>query len=527
MTQEASPKNNPDSLQPNLRERTLSGASWSFLKQGVGTAVQFAIGVVLARLLPPEDFGLIGLAYIVMGFGSLFVTLGLGPALVQRRNLSERHIRVAFTTSALAGLVLCLVVYAAAPWAAVLLGDGRVTPILKVLCITFILSGLQVPSQALMQRRMAFRKLFRISLVNIGIYGSATIVMALAGFGVWSLVLGIVLQRMVNLVQNYAAVRHSVVPLLARREAKDLARFGAGMSMASVFNYFALQGDYFVVGRVLGARTLGLYTRAYSLMQMPTQRFVRVLTDVLFPAASKVQDDPVRFRRAYLHALTTISFFVMPAVGLLSVLAPELIIGIYGEEWAGAIAPLQILAGFGLLRAAYNGAAAFLRAKGWVYRILACQVVYGALLFGGTWIAAQRWGLTGVAWAVSGAITVMWMLIMYYGSRASATSLRDAFRTLQPGAVLALPAVGAAAGLRYALVLADLSPLLILASCLGASMLVWLAGLLWMPQRWLNYLPHKLLTLVEGKVPASGRSVYTWAARRLKPACPQHSPMHK
>jgi PST family polysaccharide transporter len=470
--------------------------------------VQFIIGVVLARLLPPEDFGLLGLAMIVVGFGSLFVKLGLGPALIQRQKLTDRHVRVAFTVSALAGGGLCVALIAGAPAAAWILEDARVTPILQVLAVSFVMGGLQVPSQALLQKRLDFQRIFYISISKNVTYGITSIALAIAGVGVWSLVFGNLARRTVNLVLNYASVQHRIKPLLAMKELKHLARFGAGMSMASIFNYVALQGDYFVIGRVLGAHVLGLYSRAYSLMQMPTQRFVSVLSGVLFPAASRIQGNDTRFRSAYVRTLKIIAFVTLPIMVLLVIIAPELIVGVYGEKWSGAIVPLQILGAFGLFRASYNGAASFLKAKGWVYQLLGCQITYGTVLVTTTWTCAHYFGLAGAAWAVGGSIVLMWAMVMYFGAKASRLSFGDVVKTLQPGFVISMILGVLTFGVRYSLMEVIQQPLLLAGGTTLVAVCIAIGAIFALPQGWLGHVPHEALKAIEDNVPTRYATSY-------------------
>ena len=493
----------------SLRQRTVAGVGWKFASVAVSFVSQFVIGVILARLLPPEDFGLLGLAMIVVGFGNVFVNLGLGPALEQRQELKERHVRVAFTVSVLSGFALCALVYAAAPYAAQFLGDGRITTILQVLSLSFVLSGLYTVSAALLRRRLDFRRLMVVEVTSsVAGYGGLAIALAFMGFGVWSLVYAALLQRLLSVVAAYAFVRHDVRPLFSARETKELASFGAGISLAGVFNYFALQGDYFVVGRVLGPGPLGLYTRAYTLMTLPTSRFVQSLASVLFPAMSKVQQDPKRFRRAYLDSLSVMNFVTIPVLAVLVALAPELVAGVYGEKWMGAVAPLQILGCFGAFRAMYNGASSFLRAKGWVYRILLCQVVYGTCMLVGAWQGAIYFGLEGVAGAVGGAITVMWALVMYFSSRATHTRFRQVLVTMVPGGVLAAPIVAACLVCKYFFAFLGIKPLWTLLAAALLGLFVAGVALFTFPQWLFGGLPRKLLASLEGVVPPWGEGAY-------------------
>lgn len=487
----------------DLGRKAAAGLTWKFSSIAANTVVNFGIGVVLARLLPPEDFGLIGLAWIVVGFAELFVSLGLGPALIQKKELNERHIRVGFTLSLVMSLVMAAAVYLIAPWGAVLLRDSRVTPILQVLCGMFVVRGMGVTSRALLSRRLAFRPLFIISLAGAVGYGVLATVLAFTGFGVWSLVYGSLLQAAIGTGLSFGYARHSVRPLASRGEFQDLAAFGAGISLASVFNYVARKGDYFIAGRLLGPAPLGLYTRAFNLMSLPTSAFVQGLGSVLFPVMSKMQDQPARFRGAYINSMSVMAFGVIPLMAFVVILAPEIIIGIYGDNWAGAVAPLQILGLFGAFGALYNGTANFVRARGWVYHILGCQVIYGTCVLGGGWIATSLWGIKGLAWAVGLSVLIMWGLMSHLGNRASQIGWSTFLVTLRPGFVLG-GLIGLPCALtRWTLLSIGMKPLPILAICMLAGATTGIAGVLLLPQAYLNNVP---------------RSIY----RRLMEIVPEH-----
>jgi PST family polysaccharide transporter len=470
---------------------------------------QFGISVVLARLLPPEDFGLMGLAMVAVGFGNIFVKLGLGQALVQRQALTSRHVRVAFTTSVLMGGAFCALTYAAAPLIAQFFRDTHIVPILRVLSVMYVLAGLFVVSKSLLQRELSFQVLFYVECASaVLFYGGVGITMALLGFGVWSLVYAVLARRVAELILGYGFVRHPVRPLLSLKELRELASFGVGQSLARVTNYFAVKGDYFVVGRLLGPGPLGFYTRAYKLMKLPTSKFVTGLGSVLFPAASKIQHDTERFRRAYLYTFSVMSFVVLPATAALVSLAPELIVGIYGRKWMGSIVPLQILSAFGFFRATYNGAANFVRAKGWVYRVFLSQVVYGGCVLGGTWVAAAHFGLEGAAGAVGGSIFVMWSLMIYFGNRAAEASLRQLLSTVFPGTILSLPLVGACLASKWALGPLGVRPLgvVLVAGLLGLAGMS--AALWYLPQWFFGHLPRRMLRSMDGAVPAWAEAVH-------------------
>lgn len=500
----------------SLRARVIGGASWSTLTQVVVTSVQLASGVVLARVLSPDAFGLLGMALTVIALGDLLANLGLNLSLVQRRHLTERHIRSAFTAAGLVGVCLAIILLALAPILAQELGDNRASLILRFLSVVPIVSGLQAVSSALLSRRMDFRAIFQISAVSTTLAAFMTVMLAIVGAGVWSLVVGQIVQRAISLILTYERVRHSIVPLLSAREIRDLVVPSSGMTFSAFFSYVALQGDNFVVGRVLGTAALGLYGRAYSLMFVSTQQFVNLLTPVLLPAAAKIQNEPERFKKAFLKSLGVLNLVTLTPIAILILMSREIIVGVYGKQWIDAAAPLQILALGGLLRVTYNGAAAFLYAKGLVFQVLACQVVYGILVLAGTWLAARQWGLNGVAMAVAGAIATVWLLLVVAAGRAARASLAEVATALSAGAVLMTPAVLAAAGVKAVLGQTALSaPLMVLTLCGAAAAASWLVALFLVPQAWLMHLPHAVLLSQRERIPKSLYKTFAWAEARL------------
>ena len=268
----------------SLTDRTARAAQWRLVGSGVGALSQFAVSVLLARLLTPADFGVVALALVVLGLARPIGDLGIGNAIVQRRDLTDRHVRVAFTFSVLLGVTVALVVALAAPLAAMAMRDPNVTSVLRALSLQFALGGGAVVAGALLRRRLDFRRFFIESGSYLLGYGGVAVGLALLGFGVWSLVWGGLVQTLVSSVAQVAVVRHAARPLLARSELAELLHFGVGSAVSGTVNYIALNSDNFVVGRWLGAASLGLHSRAYALMNLPFTYASASCGAALFPA---------------------------------------------------------------------------------------------------------------------------------------------------------------------------------------------------------------------------------------------------
>jgi PST family polysaccharide transporter len=435
--------------------------------------------VLLARLLTPADFGLAGLAYVVLGLAQPLGDLGLGNAVVQRAELTDRHIRTAFTSSVLVGIAIAVVMAVAAPLGAAAMRDARVTQVLRLLSAGIALRGAAVVAEALLRRHLDFRRPFLIDTVSALVgYGGVAVSLALRGYGVWSLVWGGLVQTLISSTAQLAVVRHPVRPLLARRELQDLLGFGLGAAVSGCVNYVALNGDNFLIGRLMGASSLGLYGRAYGLMNLPQTYAAGVMSSVMFPAFAQVQGEPARVRSAYLLVTRLTAMIAAPAMATLAIIAPHLVRGLYGPQWTGAVIPLQILSIAGYFRALYHLGGIVAHSVGRVYGELWRQITYAAAVIGGT-LVGSRYGLPGVAAGVGMAILYMYFATGHLALNATGTSWRLYLR-IQLGA-LATAAVTCAVAFVARLLLEgwQASSLTITLVVLAAASVPWSAGVLW------------------------------------------------
>ena len=318
----------------DLAARTTHAAKWRLATSVVGAGSQFVIGVFLARLLGPADFGLMTLVFIVQGAALGFGDLGVAGAIVQRKDITNRHLRAAFTFSVVLGLALAALIAMAAPLAAAIMGEPRITPLLRWSCLGIAIQGAGGVGGALMRRDLDYKSRFLINTFSyLAGYACVTIVLANFGYGVWSLVWGGLAQSLLSTIGILASRRIDPRPLLGGPELSDLLNYGVGMSLAAWMNYLARNGDNFVVGRFLGTESLGLYNRAYALMNLPFTHFASVMSSVLFPAMSQLQDEPARLQRAYLMMTRLTAAVSAPLMGTMAIAAPHLIVSVYGPHW--------------------------------------------------------------------------------------------------------------------------------------------------------------------------------------------------
>jgi O-antigen/teichoic acid export membrane protein len=395
----------------DLVHQTISGLLWTAVGKGGNAGLTLLTLVILARLLSPREFGTVSAALVIIEFSSIFSHLGLGPAVVQRQLLEERHLRAAFAGSLVLGLAIGIAIWWAAPLAAAFFHNPDVEPVLRALAWVFPLRGMSAVADSLMLRELRFRWLANLDLAIYALgHGLVAILLALAGFGVWALVSAALIEGLVRA----AILLYMRPPPLGTwpewRALKELLHFGGGFTLARLANQLALQGDNLVVGHWLGPAALGLYGRAYNLMAAPATLVGKVLDDVLFPTMARVQDDVERLGRAYRRGVAVIALVALPVSAVLFVLAPELIHVTLGPRWHEAVTPFRILATGILFRTSYKLSDSLARSTGVVYRRARRQMVYAGLVLGGAYVG-QHWGLGGVAAGVVVALVLNFLLM--------------------------------------------------------------------------------------------------------------------
>jgi len=422
---------------------------------------QLVVTAALARLLVPEDYGLAGLATVYIGLAAILSQFGISAALIQRPELTPRYVRAGFTATVLIGVLTTALVWLTAPFAAAVLGNAALTPVIRGLSFTLMLANPGVVAEALLQRHLAWRTLMwaEVAAFVIG-YALPALALAAAGYGVWALVgsaLGL------NLVRSTALLKLQPHPKWPRigPEIRELLRYGSGFTLARVFNFGAGQGDNLVVGRVLGIVALGYYNRAFKLMLILVTYFATVTTRVLFPVMSRLQGDRERLRSTYLTGAAILGLVSAPLGALMVVLAPEIVGVVLGPKWVPTILPFQILTSGIMLRNVYlmayclDGAMGAMRNRTLRDGIYAFAVLVGSLV-------GSRFGLAGVATGVVLAIAVNYVVGAAMSLRMLGATWRDYARSQLPAFGLGFLTAAVAYLVRLGLLAAGAGQILVL-----------------------------------------------------------------
>jgi len=383
----------------DLGTRTLQAVIWLYGLRFVTRGISLARNVVLARLLTPGDFGLLGIAVLTAGFLEVFTRSGLEHSVIHRRQVSRHELNALWTFDALRGLLLSALMFLVAPAIGAALGSPESVSVIRALSVIPATWFLRHIDFIIFQKELEFRKIFYIEAAAETINIIVGISLALAYRNVWALVISMIAGRVAIVVGSYvvSATRPGLVWDWA--VVKDHFRYGREILASGISHYSYNNADDWFVGKVLGVSSLGLYRWAYTLGNLVTTELTSVLARVLFPAFSQIQDDAIRLRNGVLRVQKTLILIVAPTTAFLVFFAEPLIGVVLGEKWLPMVAAFQILALWGGLRAVRDTSEVVFRAVGRpiiIAYITAAKLLLMAVLL---W-PARQYGIAGVAGVV-------------------------------------------------------------------------------------------------------------------------------
>ena len=422
----------------NLTDKTVSSANWSIGKTMGQNIIAFFASIILARLIAPEEFGLLAIAMIFVGLGKIFSNLGINTALIQKKNLNSKNLRAALTLSLLSGLFIYSCIWFMAPLAADFFNNARAETVIRWIGLMFIINAFTTVGQGVLMRHFRYKPIFYIELISYSLgYGLTGIVLALFNYGVWSLVFGVLVQYVVMAALYLFYVKIPFTPIVKGGEYKRLFRFGSSVSLLGFFNYAAMNIDNLIIGRLLNATQLGFYSKAFGLMSLPIRNLSYAVGGVSMSTFSAIQDDKDQLKNAYYKAVNLI-FMVACPVAVVMILSSEyLILGLYGPQWEGAVAAFRILSFSIVFKVFFGLSGSLAKSTDRVFRETIRQLVFAAgigiisfLLIG--------YGIEGVAAAVSISSFLFFILMTQLSLDICGGKWTDLFAQFKGGPILGL-----------------------------------------------------------------------------------------
>lgn len=440
-----------------LGDAAVRGSGVVLATQAIRAALQFGSVVILARLLAPEDFGLVAMVTAVIGIAEIVRDAGLSSAAVQSTVLTDQERTNLFWANLGLGTACAAVAMAAQPLIVAGYGEPRLAPIILVLACVFVFSGANTQFRSDLMRRMRFRQLAMSDVIAQFLAIVVAAVLAISGAGLWAIVAQQVTTAVVALAINVANVRWLPGWPVRGVSLARFFRFGGGVLGTHGLAYVTKSVSNVAIGAALGPAPLGLYNRAYQLLMTPLQQIDAPMTSVFLPVLSRVKDDDRTFVR-YVGKIQMMACYVTATVlSVAAGLATPLVLVLFGPRWIGVVPIFAILAVGGVFRTTATLAYWIFLAKGRTGTQLRQDLVARPIMIA-IMVAGLPWGVVGVAAGHSIAFFLYWVVAFVTVGRSTGLDVRPLFRTAVRNAVLVSAPCGLAA--YAASTLLDTAPLI-------------------------------------------------------------------
>lgn len=394
----------------NFHSKTLSGIKWSVVSQVGQQLLTFIVGVILVRMLSPEEFGLIAMIMVITGFATTFSGMGLSSALIHKQNTTQEHYSSIFWVNICVGLLFTFIFMILAPYVAKFYHQPLLIPLTMFISVTFLTGSLNIVQNTLLKKSLDFRIISIVKISSVGISGAVAITMAYLGFGVWSLAVQPVVHSMITAILLWKLSKWRPEFIFKWNAVKDLLGFSFHLMGTETYNYWTRNLDNLLIGRFLGSGHLGIYNRAYAIMLFPLANISRVIAEVMFPSLSIIQKDKEKVKKIFLRMTRTVALITFPMMVGLAVIVEPFVIGVFGEQWIEMIPILRIFCFLGMIQSIGTLNGSLYLSQGRADLQFKLSLILKPIVIIGI-IVGLRWGIEGVA--IGYAIA---SLICYYPS---------------------------------------------------------------------------------------------------------------
>lgn len=394
-----------------IRDRVLNAIKWSASTKLLGQIITWGTTIYVIRLLRPEDYGLMALAFLFINFLLMLKELGLGAVLVQKEELEDQLVRKVFGFLLSANFLLFLVLLLLAPIIADFFDEPRLILLVRVLSLQFLIMAFEIVPMALLERELNLRKKSLAQLFGQIVGGVVSLSFALAGYGVWSLVYGALADSLVRTIGMNIAYPFLKLPIFSFKGMKESISFGGFVTGERVMWYLYNQADILIIGKLLGKDLLGIYSVAMHLSSLIMHKTGEVIYTVSFPAFSKVQRDKKKVGEYFLKAVRILGILVFPIFFGMSAIAQEIVTVLLGEKWIETIIVLEILCLVMPLRMISNLLPPMLQGIG-KPNLSLYNLTIAIIVMPIAFIVGSHWGLIGVSlsWVIAFPFVLLIML---------------------------------------------------------------------------------------------------------------------
>lgn len=328
----------------SLGHRAVKGVTWLTATRGLNRGLGLIRNVILARLLSPDDFGLMGIALLTFNAIETFSQTGIEQALIQKKGNIREYLDSAWTIQLCRSLILFIMLYVSAPLVSHFFNAPQALDIIRALSVVQLFNGITNIGIVYFQKELRFNKSFLYQTYGLTANMAVSIILAFVLRNVWALVYGAILGAGVKCVASYLLHPYRPKIRIDTEKIKELLHFGKWVFISGFVSFLAAQGDQAVVGKLLALTALGYYYMAYQFSNIPAKEIAQVISNVMYPVYSKIQNDTARLKKVYLRVLELIAFLSMPVTVVILILAADFSRLFLGEEWLPIVKSVRILA---------------------------------------------------------------------------------------------------------------------------------------------------------------------------------------
>lgn len=415
----------------NLKQKTVSGLAWAFSQQFGVQGINFLVSIVLARLLMPEEFGLIGMISVFVALGTTLADSGLTSSLIRTQDADQRDFSTVFFMNLIGSMLIYGVLYLSAPLIATFFNQEILIPITRIYCLSFIIGAFSAVQNTILTIKMDFKTQMTITIPSLIIGSTVGLAMAFKGYGVWSLVYMNLTQSFLSSLQLWIRARWRPSLIFDFERLKYHFNFGYKMTLAGILETFYKNIYQIIIGRYFSAAQLGYYTRAESLKQLPVKNISTALNKVTYPMFSRIQNDDVKLKSLYKRLMQQVLFWIAPTMVVSAVLAEPLFRFLLTEKWLPAVPYFQILCYVGVMYPLHSYNLNILKVKGRSDLFLKLEIIKKILITIGLFVAVP-FGISGLLWMQVVLSSLSYLINTYYSGKLIGYTAWDQIKDISP-----------------------------------------------------------------------------------------------
>lgn len=376
----------------NLKQKTISGFTWSFIESIIGQGITFFVGIILARLLSPQEFGLIGMLTIFIALSQLLTDSGFSHALIRKQNCTQQDYSTVFYFNIVLGISLYILLFIAANTISIFFREPILKPLIRVIGLAIIINSFTIIQNTLLTKQINFKLQAKISVVSFFISGIISIYMAYTGWGVWSLVALTLFKYSINSVLLWFWNKWKPLWCFSKKSFVELFSFSGKLFVTQLIDALYRNLYYVIIGKYFSAAELGYYTRAEQFQSLPSVNLQGIIGRVSYPVLATMQNDTPRLRDTYKKLIRSTMLITFVLMLGMAASAKPMILSLVGEKWEPCIIYLQLLCFVGIFYPLSALNLNILYVKGRSDLALQIEIIK-KMLFVPVFVLAVMWGI--------------------------------------------------------------------------------------------------------------------------------------